>query len=93
MSDLIEFLIEIFLDMVFGLLHGERTSRKVKTVVCVLLFIMVTGLLVLSYAFREDIVLFYICSVTGSILGIYLLFLLRITFKEFGSIGKKKDTW
>ncbi|WP_423189263.1 hypothetical protein ACO1PF_11835 [Alkalibacterium sp. f15] len=83
MSDLIEFLVEIFID---GIIEGATSNKSPKTVRLVIYFVIfsvVSGFLYLSFVMREDIVMFLTFSITGSLLGLWLLFMLNNYAKDY----------
>lgn len=91
MSDLIEFIVEVSLDLILEFFHARRRSKGMKVFSVLILFTLVTGLLVLSYLFRAEHSLFYFFSATGSLLGLYLLYLIRRYIKDFERNSVNKE--
>ncbi|SFC66572.1 hypothetical protein SAMN04488102_1175 [Alkalibacterium subtropicum] len=88
MSDLVELLLDFVLDGLIEVIHIKRKATAVRIILSLALFSLVTGLLVLSYVNREQESLFYTLSLTGSFLGLLLLFILR----QFAAEYRKKKS-
>lgn len=83
MSELIEFLVEIFLDGVIEVPQLNKSPKTVRLVIYFVIFSIVSGLLYLSFIMREDVVIFLTFSITGSLLGLWLLFSINNYAKDY----------
>lgn len=77
MSDLIEVLIDIVLELGIISIDSRRESFVVRIIIYLILFSIVAALVLLAYLNRTHKPLFYTFSISGSLLGIWLLVLLR----------------
>lgn len=82
MSDLVEFLVELFIEGIIEVAQSSKSPKIVRFIIYFILFSIVSAFLWLSFIMREDIVLFLTFSLTGSILGLWLLHLLKNHAKE-----------
>ncbi|OJF94028.1 hypothetical protein [Alkalibacterium sp. 20] len=83
MSDLIEFLVEVFLEGVIEVAQSNKSPKTVRLAIYFVIFSVVSGFLYLSFVMREDIVMFLTFSITGSLLSLWLLFMLNNYAKDY----------
>ena len=86
MSDLIEFIVEIFLEGVVELARSKKTPVYLRIAIYFLFFSVVVGFLILSFMMRHEPILFFTFSIIGSGLGIWFLFMLKDFAKDYKKV-------